>query len=238
MPGVNRWIAEFGDSRPGMERQFALWRGRLPPCLPAEAASAQADAAGAGDWLEKQAFPANLPHPRHKVAGGVYHKANCRRGRSVLLIGYGNPGRLDDGLGPALAAAIEARAIPGVRVESDYQLTVEDAHAVSRHDVVIFADASVDGPEPFSFGRWTEVSAAAFSSHAVTPAEVMGLAQSLFGRAAEAYVLGIRGYAFDEFGERLSAAAARNLDAAIAFADRAVRTLTAGGRMDESARRD
>ena len=32
--------------------------------------------------------------------------------RNVLLIGFGNPGRLDDGLGPALAAEIE-------RVRSD-----------------------------------------------------------------------------------------------------------------------
>ncbi len=33
--------------------------------------------------------------------------------RRILLIGYGNPGRGDDGLGPLLAARIEALAIPG-----------------------------------------------------------------------------------------------------------------------------
>ena len=33
----------------------------------------------------------------------------------------------------------------------------------------------------------------------------------------DAYVLGIRGYAFNEFGERLSEQAANNLDAAIQF---------------------
>lgn len=43
----------------------------------------------------------------------------------ILLIGYGNPGRGDDGLGPALAAAIEAMELPGVTVEADYQLMVD-----------------------------------------------------------------------------------------------------------------
>ena len=31
---------------------------------------------------------------------------------TVLLLGYGNPGRLDDGLGPALAAQVECLACP------------------------------------------------------------------------------------------------------------------------------
>ena len=48
----------------------------------------------------------------------------------MLLIGYGNPGRRDDGLGPALAGAIAAADLPGVEVESGYQLLPEDALAV------------------------------------------------------------------------------------------------------------
>ena len=58
---------------------------------------------------------------------GVKHERKAPR--KVLLIGYGNPGRLDDGLGPALAAAVEKLAIPGVTVDADYQLNVEDAAA-------------------------------------------------------------------------------------------------------------
>jgi hydrogenase maturation protease len=62
--------------------------------------------------------------------------------RTVLLLGYGNPGRLDDGLGSELAARVQALGLPGVTVDSDYQLCLEDAEAVSRHDVVVFADAA------------------------------------------------------------------------------------------------
>jgi len=67
---------------------------------------------------------------------------------TVLVIGYGNPGRRDDGLGPALAERLQELRLPGVDVDADYQLTVEDAAAAAEHDVVVFADAAQAGPEP------------------------------------------------------------------------------------------
>lgn len=152
--------------------------------------------------------------------------------RKVLLIGYGNPGRLDDGLGPCLAASIERLDLAGVTVDSDYQLTVEDAEAVARHDVVVFADASVAGSEPFSFRRLRAGGAPGFSSHGVEPGEVLALAGALFGREPEAYVLGIRGYAFDGFGEGLSERARANLDEAAVFVADVIR----GGRFKEAGR--
>ena len=61
----------------------------------------------------------------------------------VLLIGYGNPGREDDGLGPALAEAVAAMGLEQVTIESCYQLAVEHAEQAARHAVVIFADADM-----------------------------------------------------------------------------------------------
>lgn len=139
--------------------------------------------------------------------------------RRILVIGFGNPGRCDDGLGPALAAWLEGRSLPGVTVDSDYQLTVEDADSVARHDVVVFADASVGGSEPFYFRRTQPHGTLGFSSHSVEPGEVLALAATLFDGTPEAYVLGIRGYAFNEFGEGLSGKASANLAAAAAFID-------------------
>jgi len=143
--------------------------------------------------------------------------------RKILLIGFGNPGRLDDGLGPALAAAVEKLAIPGVTVDADYQLTVEDAAEVARHDVVIFADADAGGPEPFSFREIEPVAAVSFSSHSVQPAAVLGLAHELFGARTSGYLLGIRGYAFNDFGESLSERARSNLAEAMRFITRVLR---------------
>ena len=142
----------------------------------------------------------------------------------ILLIGYGNPGRLDDGLGPALAEAIEAMSLPGVTVESDYQLSVEDAAEVAGHRLVIFADADSAGAEPFSLTRIAPAGkTTSFSTHSVRPEAVLALAGELFGAQPDAYVLAIRGYQFDEFGEQLSPQARKNLTAAVAFIADAIR---------------
>jgi len=144
----------------------------------------------------------------------------------VLLIGYGNPGRMDDGLGPALAAEIEALALPDVTVEANYQLTVEDAELVARHRVVIFADAAVAGPEPFAVGRVAPAGTMSFSTHSVAPEAVGALAKDLFKAEAVGYTLAIRGYEFNEFRERLSDKAGANLAEAGAFVTRLLRGRT------------
>ena len=134
-----------------------------------------------------------------------------------MLIGYGNPGRLDDGLGPALAEAIEKINLPDVTVDSDYQLTVEDAAVVAEHDIVIFADAAVDGQEPFFFKEIQPKSEISFSTHSIEPEAVLALAHDLFQSKTRAYVLGIRGYEFNDFGEKLSDKAQNNLLDAVDF---------------------
>ena len=143
----------------------------------------------------------------------------------ILLIGFGNPGRLDDGLGPALAEAVEALGIEGVTVEAGYQLDVEDAADVATHKTVVFADADATGPAPFSFRRVepAEAMPLSFSSHSVQPEALLATARDLFGHAAEAYMLGIRGCAFDAFGESLSERAQDNLAAALAFIEPVLR---------------
>ncbi|MBN1553941.1 MAG: hydrogenase maturation protease [Phycisphaerae bacterium] len=138
--------------------------------------------------------------------------------KKILLIGYGNPGRLDDGLGPAFAKAAEEFAPPDLTVDSDYQLNVEDADAAAKHEIVIFVDADTAGVEPF----WMkEIHAGppqvSFSSHSMSPEGVLALARDLFHAAPKAYLLGIRGYEFNEFGQSLSSGAEANLKEAIDF---------------------
>lgn len=135
----------------------------------------------------------------------------------ILVLGYGNPGRRDDGLGPALAEAIAAQAPPGVTALADYSLQVEHAPLVAEHAAVVFADAAVSGPEPFIFRRVDPAADTSFTTHSVSAAGLLALAGEHFGGAPAAYVLAIRGHEFDEFGERLSSRAQANLDAALAF---------------------
>ncbi|MBR9975175.1 MAG: hydrogenase maturation protease [Bacteroidetes bacterium] len=137
--------------------------------------------------------------------------------KRILLIGYGNPGRLDDGLGPAIAVAAEQWQVDGLTVDSDYQLTVEDADDVAKHDIVIFADASVNGREPYGVEVVQPKQALSFSSHSVEPSVLLHMAHALFHAQTRGYILGIRGYEFNEFGEGLSARATENLEKATAF---------------------
>lgn len=147
----------------------------------------------------------------------------------ILLIGYGNPGRLDDGLGPALAERFQgvegagaggtpAAHQPVLTVESNYQLNVEDAAQIAEHDVVVFADASTDADGPFSFEPVEpEEGGLSFSSHSVSAPQLMGMVKKLFDAGPQAYMLAIRGYEFNGFGEKLSEQARMNLDEAVEF---------------------
>jgi hydrogenase maturation protease len=142
----------------------------------------------------------------------------------VLIIGYGNPGRLDDGLGPALAETMEKKQLDDLTVDANYQLTVEDASEVAEHDVVVFADAAIAGEGPYWVKRiYPGGRTGGFSTHSLDPYSVLGLAKELFQAEPRAYLMGIRGYEFDEFGERLSEAAQANLAGAVDYLEKAVR---------------
>jgi len=136
---------------------------------------------------------------------------------SLLLIGYGNAGRGDDGLGPAFAARIEAARLEGWKVDIDYQLTVEHAPQVAGANTVVFADALIGGDAPFTFTPVEADGAADIASHALLPEAVLALADMLYGKAPKAFVLGISGKSFGEVAEGLSAAALANLGRAEDF---------------------
>jgi hydrogenase maturation protease len=138
-------------------------------------------------------------------------------GLSILLIGYGNPGRGDDGLGPALAAAIEAMDLIGVTVEIDYQLTVDHAALIAAHEVVVFADAMMGLATPYSFYEIGTAEPETLGSHQVTPEAAVALAKLLFGRAPPGWVLAMAGEEFGEVKEGLSSRARDNLLLATAF---------------------
>lgn len=143
----------------------------------------------------------------------------------TLLLGWGNPGRLDDGLGPALAETIERLALPGLTVGTGYQLQVEDAAELASYDRVIFVDADRSGAEPFWVAPLEPTDdGIGFSSHSVTPGALLSIARDLFDARPEAWLVGVRGYDFDEFGEGLSPRARRNLEQAADFLHAAVQT--------------
>ena len=127
----------------------------------------------------------------------------------IRLIGYGNPGRGDDGLGPALADRMAD--VAGLAVTTEYQLTVDHALLISDAEMVIFADALLHADVPFTFTQATPSTSHDVTSHSLSPQAVLALCNTLYGHAPEAYVLGIAGHEFGEVKEGLSPQAQSNL---------------------------
>jgi Ni,Fe-hydrogenase maturation factor len=106
--------------------------------------------------------------------------------------------------------------IPGVVVETNYQLTIEDAAEAVKFSRVLFLDAASSGPEPYALQRIEPASALAFTTHLVAPAAILGICEQCYGRRPEGWQLAIRGYEF-ELEEALTPSAAANLREALQF---------------------
>ena len=130
------------------------------------------------------------------------------------MLGIGNPGRGDDGLGAAAAGRLESLGLPGVCCDANYQLNVEDALACSRHDVVVFIDAARNLRRPFSWKKLAAGEALPAMTHALGPAAVLAVCAALYGRTPEARLLAIRGHRWG-VGEGLSPRAEADLSAAL-----------------------
>ncbi|WP_420413575.1 hydrogenase maturation protease [Roseibium sp.] len=135
----------------------------------------------------------------------------------MLLIGYGNPGRGDDGLGPAFSETMAAKGLPSWEIDTDYQLVAEHAFDVSQHDLVVFADAEIGASFPYSFREIKPGAPEVLGSHSLVPETVLALCQTLYGAEPRAYLLGISGKDFGEIKEGLSAEAQANLVKAEGF---------------------
>lgn len=138
----------------------------------------------------------------------------------ILIYGYGNPGRQDDGLGIRLAERLEEwsvlKGLDGVSFENNYQLNIEDAEAISSQDLVIFADASEEEIDDFCFSKVDGSGKLSFTTHAASPGYIVKLCNELFNKEPNVYLLHIKGYEW-EFKEEISPAALINLDRAVEY---------------------
>lgn len=135
---------------------------------------------------------------------------------SIFIYGYGNPGRQDDGLGPAIIQKLEDEKIQGITTDCNYQLNIEDADNISQSETVIFVDASIDADDPFSFRKIEPAAEITFTTHSMSPESVVALCADIYDRTPEAYVMAIRGYEWD-FSEGLSSTAMKNFNEAYQF---------------------
>ncbi len=130
----------------------------------------------------------------------------------ILVIGYGNALRTDDGIGWHVAERLAGHLdddprLAGTTVLRRHQLTPELALDVSQAAAVVLIDAR-DGaaagsitvervaPAPSGDSTW---------SHHLSPASLVALAMELYGKAPHVTLVGV-GVAELEMGDRLSPA--------------------------------
>jgi hydrogenase maturation protease len=118
----------------------------------------------------------------------------------ILVIGFGNPIRGDDALGPIAAERLEQRiSSEQVQIISRHVLTSELVAEVSEADLVVFIDAAMEGPIGEVLCRplvgTTDISANL--AHFFDPRELLAWTSQLYGRHPEAYLVSVRGVRFD-----------------------------------------
>ena len=127
--------------------------------------------------------------------------------RNALIVGYGNPLRGDDGGGQAVAQAFAGEdAIAGVDALACHQLTPELAERFAAAARVVLIDAAA-GREAGGVSVVTLQPAPAPAStlgHHVEPSQLLRMAQRLYGRSPEAYLVTV-GASSLALGEGLSA---------------------------------
>lgn len=132
----------------------------------------------------------------------------------ILIYGYGNPGRQDDGLGNVFIEFLEEwvkeQKLEGFEFDSNYQLNIEDAAAVADKDLVIFVDASTEDIKNYILTPIDASTKVAFTTHSASPGYIVGLSKKLYNKFPPTYLLHIKGYEWD-FKEGLSKQAKQNL---------------------------
>jgi hydrogenase maturation protease len=123
----------------------------------------------------------------------------------ILIIGLGNPLRSDDGLGWWAAQELcQTKLSQPIQIITQPQLTPELSLAASQADFVIFIDASQnERPGEIRCRRLVPELARGAFSHQLSPSGVLGLAEELYGTAAQGYLVSMGANCFDH-GERLS----------------------------------
>lgn len=125
--------------------------------------------------------------------------------RSVLVIGYGNSLRGDDGVGVAAAEQLsEILQNSPVRVLACQQLTPELASEMSKADRVIIIDAAKgETPGQITVSKIEPDNDSSPFTHELRPSTLLACAQELYGKHPLAFLVSVTGYSFD-FSEELS----------------------------------
>ncbi len=116
---------------------------------------------------------------------------------NLLILGYGNPLRADDGAGVAVIERLAAMGAtppdPPVSVLTAHQLLPEHTDDLRRAARVVFIDASTrlpPGEVTFEPIAGTDADAAPLGHH-LRPARLLGMCQAMYGRRPAAWQMAV-----------------------------------------------
>lgn len=148
----------------------------------------------------------------------------------IIVIGYGNPDRQDDGVAwhiltrlaahyniPIPDSPYEGLDVSGQAVDLyfDLQLVPELAERVSAYSAVVFVDAHTGRvPEEIHLEELVPNYQASPLTHHLTPSSLLDLAKTAYDAAPQALLVSVRGYEF-KFVTTLSDCTAALVDPAV-----------------------
>jgi hydrogenase maturation protease len=133
---------------------------------------------------------------------------------TILVIGYGNTLRADDGVGQRVALAASAWDRPGLAALAVHQLTPELAEPLATAELALFVDARLAGGEAVELLPLDPSQSGGLTGHASDPRCLLALTRALYGRHPRAWLIAVPAADFS-LGEGLSAAAERGAEDAL-----------------------
>ncbi len=147
----------------------------------------------------------------------------------LLILGYGNPSRGDDGLAAEFIDRLEheknrsLRTCGAFSILKEFQLQIENTLDLEQYPMVLLVDASSVLSTPFKLTRVRAFSDSSYSSHALSPAALLAVFEQTSKMSPPAvYLLAIKGLSF-ELGDPLSLSAEQNLQSALNFSRNLIR---------------
>jgi hydrogenase maturation protease len=128
----------------------------------------------------------------------------------LLVIGYDNTSRREDGAGPRVAEAIEAMGLPGVRVVVQQTLMPELAGVITEASEVIFIDTALAPQREVELHKVEAVDAAQVNGAEPNPRSLLAQARKIFGYTPPGWILSVPAEQMN-FGDGLQAALERVL---------------------------
>jgi len=135
----------------------------------------------------------------------------------LVVFGWGNESRGDDGIGPLLLRELENAGWDEAELIEDFQLQIEHALDLKGAELALFLDAGRNTPDPFMFREIFASGGMTHTSHALAPESVLDIYRQIEKvEPPPSFLLCVSGERFG-LGDALSQEGAARLKLARAF---------------------